>query len=74
VRHERQFALDDAIAYVARRHGDEVRAFQHLRAGLPRFGGFADDFVQRYVHGLEACMRANMDWSMATQRYRPTPP
>jgi len=74
VQHERQFTLDDAIAYVAQRHDDEVRAFQQLRAALPHFGGFVDEFVQRYVRGLEAWMRANMDWSVATQRYRPTAP
>jgi hypothetical protein len=72
VQHERQFALDDAIAYVAERHDDEVRAFQQLRAALPRFGDGVDNIVQRYVRGLEAWMRANMDWSVATQRYRPT--
>jgi hypothetical protein len=72
VQHERHLALDDAIAFVAQRHDEEVRAFQRLRAALPRFGGFVDNFVQRYVRGLEAWMRANMDWSMATQRYQPT--
>jgi hypothetical protein len=73
VQHERQCALDDAIAYVAQRHDDEVRAFQQLRAALPYFGDFVDEIVQRYVRGLEAWMRANMDWSVATQRYRPIP-
>jgi hypothetical protein len=71
MQHEHHLALDDAIGYVTQRHDDEVRTFQQLRAALPRFGGFADDLVQRYVHGLEAWMRANMDWSMVTQRYRP---
>jgi hypothetical protein len=72
MQHERHLVLDDAITYVIERHDDEVRRFQQLRAGLPCFGSFVDDVVQRYVHGLEAWMRANMDWSVATQRYRPT--
>jgi len=73
VQHERQFTLDDAMAYVAQQHDDEVRTFQQLCAALPHFGDGIDDFVRRYVRGLEAWMRANMDWSVATQRYRPTP-
>ncbi len=71
VHHERGVALEAAVAYVIRKHNHEMQAFQRACATLP------DDIrdqheTQQYVTGLQAWIRANVDWSIATARYRPT--
>lgn len=70
LQHERQLSLDSAVQEVTVDHDAEVEAFQHGRAQLPSFGAAHDDAVQRYVDGMQAWMRANMDWSLATGRYQ----
>jgi terpene synthase-like protein len=70
VHQERRISLDDAVRYVVTKHDAEVRAFQRVCANLPSFG-HNDKLVQRYLGGLEAWIRANVDWSMETARYRP---
>ena len=70
VHQERGISLDDAVQYVVEKHDAEVCAFQRVCANLPSFGK-NDKLVQRYIRGLEAWIRADVDWSMATARYRP---
>lgn len=70
VHRERQMSLDDACAYVAAEHDKEVVRFQQCRHALPAFGPQLDRAVACYADGLATWMRANMDWSMLTYRYR----
>jgi len=70
VHHERGLGLDDAVQYVVDRHDAEVSAFQRDCATLPALGP-QHELAQRYVTGLQVWIRANVDWSIATARYRP---
>jgi len=70
VHRERRISLDDACAYVAAEHDKEVVRFQQCRDVLPSFGPQIDRDLLCYVDGLAAWMRANMDWSVLTYRYR----
>lgn len=69
VHKERGIALDRAVEYAARKHDAEVRAFQQSCLALPL--SRRDRELRRYVAGLEAWIRANVDWSIDTARYRP---
>jgi hypothetical protein len=70
VHRERGISLEHAGAYVIRKHNAEILAFQRVCATLP--GDIRDQHgTQRYVIGLQAWIRANVDWSIATARYRP---
>jgi Terpene synthase family 2, C-terminal metal binding len=68
---EQRLALQEAVDHVAALHDAEMRAFIALAARLPSFGAAADVELQRYVAGMRSWMRANLDWSAATARYRP---
>ena len=72
VHRERGISLDEAVQYVVMKHDAEVRAFQRLCTALPVFGD-ADELTRRYVTSLQTWIRANVDWSIATARYRPAP-
>lgn len=69
VQHERGLAFDDAIDYVVALHNREVAQFDFACAQAPPCLA-ADVAVQQYVRGLTWWIRANMDWSTATTRYR----
>jgi 5-epi-alpha-selinene synthase len=69
LQHERQLSFDDAVYEVTIAHDAEVEAFQLGRAQVPSFGVAQDCAVQSYIDGMQAWMRANMDWSLATGRY-----
>ena len=69
VHREHNLALDRAVEYVVHKHDAEVRAFQSCWAALPISPH--DQLARRYVTGLQAWIRANVDWSIATARYRP---
>lgn len=70
VHHERGIPLDDAVQYVVSKHDAEVRALQHLCATL-HISDQHDQLAQRYAQSLHVWIRANVDWSIATARYRP---
>jgi terpene synthase-like protein len=71
---EQNLSLQEAVDQVAALHDAEVRAFIALAAQLPSFGAAVDAELQRYVAGMQFWMRANLDWSAATARYRPAAP
>lgn len=68
--HERRLAPDEAERYVYTRYVRAVGAFLHLRDRLPSVAPDADQALAHYVVGLEYWMRANLDWSDLTGRYR----
>ncbi len=68
VHRERHISLEDAAVYVVHKHNAEIQAFQHASATLP---SSSHSGIQQYVTGLQAWIRANVDWSIATARYRP---
>lgn len=70
LQHEYQIPLDEAIERAASLHDAEVRTFIELSAQLPSFGAEIDANLQRYILGLQSCMRGNIDWSLTARRYR----
>ena len=70
VHRERQVSIEVAIDYVIERHDSEVAEFQRLCHELPVVDPQFDLPIRHYVAGLTFWMRANMDWSTDTYRYR----
>ncbi|MBV9787420.1 MAG: hypothetical protein JOZ51_04570 [Chloroflexi bacterium] len=66
LQHESRLSLQAAVDLVAARHNGEIRSFQALETSVP-----SDIDARWFVEGLRFWMRANMDWSAATLRYRP---
>lgn len=67
LQHESSLTLQSAVDLVAARHNQEIRSFLALESNVP------SDIDGRWsVDGLRSWMRANMDWSAATLRYRPS--
>jgi len=69
VHRERNISLDDAVEYVISKHNAEIREFQHASATLSSRSRDRQ-ITERYITGLQAWIRANVDWSIDTARYR----
>ncbi|NOK80958.1 MAG: hypothetical protein GFH27_549287n39 [Chloroflexi bacterium AL-W] len=63
-------SIEDAINEVAQRHDAAVAEFIAIREQCtsPLYDDMA---IQYYFDNMQAWMRANLDWSAATSRYRP---
>jgi hypothetical protein len=70
IQQEQRCSLEQAMQRAAKLHDDEVRAFIELESRLPSWGEPLDTEVRRYVEVLKCWMRANMDWSLMSERYR----
>lgn len=69
--HEKRLSMPRAIARTIGIHDQQVRRFIRLTATLPDFEEKTNLEIIRYVEGLRAIMRANIDWSNhETSRYR----
>src|SRR5579883_421965 len=66
---ERSLSLVEAVELAYDMIAKEIRAFQSLERGLPNFPPHLQADVEKYVDGLRACMRGNIDWSAETYRY-----
>jgi hypothetical protein len=69
LQHEHGRSLQESVDTAAGMHDAEVRRFLTLERELPHFGRHSGA-VFRYLRGLRWWMRANLDWSIATGRYR----
>jgi hypothetical protein len=68
--HEKELTMEDAIAQAIAIHDSQVRRFIRLTNQLPVYDIRTNAELQRYVDGLSAIMRANIDWSdKETTRY-----
>ncbi|RPD39497.1 terpene synthase family protein [Chitinophaga barathri] len=69
--HEKHMSLNRAVSRAISIHDIQVRRFIRLTASLPVFEEKITTEIIRYVEGLKAIMRANIDWSNhETSRYR----
>lgn len=66
---QRGLTIEQAITEVVQLHDNEVRAFQHLSQKTIDVDGTSS--LAEYIGGMQYWMRANLDWSAATTRYRP---
>jgi 5-epi-alpha-selinene synthase len=70
IQREQGVGMEEALQRAATMHDAEVRAFLELEQQLPSWGEQLDHGVRRYVDVLRCWMRANMDWSLDSERYR----
>lgn len=71
--HQQKLSLQAAVDLVGALHDAEVSAFIDLARRLPSFTPEADREIQCYIAGMRFWMRANLDWSLGTTRYRAMP-
>jgi 5-epi-alpha-selinene synthase len=71
--HEQKLTLQAAVNKVGVLHDAEIYAFISLSRQLPSFTPSTDNDLQRLVSGMRFWMRANLDWSLETVRYRSIP-
>jgi 5-epi-alpha-selinene synthase len=67
---EYQVSLQQAFDHAAELHNTEVQLFIDLSAQVPSFGTEIDANLERYLLGLRFWIRANLDWSAQTRRYK----
>ena len=67
---QQKSSLEEAMLQAARMHDAEVAEFLTLETQLPSWGEPLDTEVRRYIDVLRCWMRANMDWSLMSERYR----
>jgi len=70
VQKEYQISLQEAFDHAAELHNTEVQLFIDLSAQLPSFGTEIDANLERYLLSLRFWIRANLDWSTETGRYK----
>ncbi|MDQ3583609.1 MAG: hypothetical protein M3495_19275 [Pseudomonadota bacterium] len=72
LQHQEDISLQEAVNRVARLVEQEVERFIALENDLPSFGPEVDSIVRRFVAGMGAWMRGNLDWSYESGRYNTT--
>lgn len=61
--------LPEAVERATEMHDAEVGGFLEAESRLPSFGAAIDANLERYLSGLRARMRGNLDWSLESGRY-----
>ncbi len=72
LQHQEDISLQEAVDGVAALAKQEIERFIAIERDLPSFGVEADGLVRRFVAGLCAWMRGNLDWSYESGRYHAT--
>jgi 5-epi-alpha-selinene synthase len=67
---EYQISLQEAFDHAAELHNTEVQLFIDLSTQIPPFGTDIDANLERYLLGLRFWIRASLDWSIETGRYK----
>lgn len=67
--HAQGLTLPEAVERATEMHDAEVRGFLEAESRLPSFGAAVDVNLARYLAGLRARMRGNLDWSLESGRY-----
>ncbi len=68
--YQQQISLQQAIEYAVEMHDQEVRTFMNLEASVPSFGAKVDSEFTKYISGLRAWIRGNLDWYSYSSRYQ----
>lgn len=66
----RHCSFESAVTACVELINRDARGFTRLSWRLPRYGGALDDALHRYIQGMGALMRGNLDWSLSSRRYR----
>jgi 5-epi-alpha-selinene synthase len=67
--YQQQLPLEKSIKLAASMHDQEVRSLMLLEASLPYFGEELDAELAKYISGMHAWIRGNIDWYSLTARY-----
>ena len=70
LQHAHNQSLNDAIAQAIAFHDASMRSFIHLAHETERDLTHRDDLTCHYIAGMRSLIRGNLDWSVATRRYR----
>lgn len=62
-------SLQEAVDRVNSKITDEVSLFEVIERGLPQYEPGVSSDLKKYISGLKAWMRGNLDWSAETHRY-----
>jgi 5-epi-alpha-selinene synthase len=70
IHYQQQVPLEEAIKSAAEMHDQEVRNLINLEASIPSFGEDVDVELAKYILGMHAWIRGNLDWYSLTARYQ----
>ncbi|MGI2906531.1 terpene synthase family protein [Tolypothrix sp. VBCCA 56010] len=70
IHYQQQVTLEQAIKSAAEMHDQEVRNLINLEASIPSFGEDVDIELEKYILGMHAWIRGNLDWYSLTARYQ----
>ena len=70
--HHKQISLPEAMKLGVEMRNQELENMIRLEASLPSFGEEIDTELAKYISGLHAWIRGNLDWSILTDRYQST--
>ncbi|XYI03583.1 terpene synthase family protein [Sorangium sp. So ce1128] len=69
LRHLYKCSLQEAVDRVNAKIVEEVRLFEEIESSLPEYQPGVSSQLKKYIAGLKAWMRGNLDWSAETHRY-----
>ncbi len=67
--YQQEMSLEQAINCATKMHDEELKTLLSLSASIPSFGNKEDSEIEKYISGLYAWIRGNLDWSSRTGRY-----
>ncbi len=70
LKHERRTSWQEAVDEAARMHNAQAEHFLDLELNVPSFSEEVDGELRRYVGAFRSWMRAHLDWSFESGRYR----
>jgi 5-epi-alpha-selinene synthase len=68
--HNESIGFEDAVGEIVAMVNRDVQRFVELERGLPSFESAIADEVDAYVTGMKDWMRGNVEFSLASSRYR----
>ncbi|MEA5625451.1 terpene synthase family protein [Nostoc sp. UHCC 0251] len=68
--YQQQLPLEVAIKRAVEIHDQEVRELINLEVSLPSFGEEVDIELAKYISGMYAWIRGNLDWYFNSDRYQ----
>lgn len=68
--YQQQIPLELAIKRAIEVHDQEVQELIKIQASLPSFGEELDVELAKYISGMYAWIRGNLDWYFNSERYQ----
>ncbi|MDZ8225435.1 MULTISPECIES: terpene synthase family protein [unclassified Nostoc] len=68
--YQHKISLEEAMKLAMRMHDNEIQKLVDLEANIPSFGKEIDPELAKYILGIHAWIRGNLDWYSFTARYK----